>query len=427
MGDFTMPSLGADMDSGTVVQWLVAPGQPVRRGDIVAIVDTDKADIEVEVFESGVVDEILVPEGERVPVGVVLARIRSGSAAPPAAVVPPAAPVPAPAAVVPPAAPTRGPARTVARPPSKPAARTPAARETAARRAVPGRPRVSPLARRRAADLGVDVAALAAAAPDRPVRARDVERAAVGSAPPAEHAAVAVTPGAGRPSAGVTAERLAAMRRATGALMERSKREVPHFYLATDVDLDRSLRWLAERNERRPVDERVVPAALLLKAVALALREVPDLNGFWIDGALHRSDAVHLGVAVALRQGGLLAPAIHDADRLALDDLMRALKDLVGRARAGSLRSSELADPTVTVTNLGDQGVRTVFPVIHLPQVAIVGFGRISDRPWAEAGMLGVRPVVTATLAADHRAVDGHTGARFLTRLERLLRDPEGL
>ena len=206
-----------------------------------------------------------------------------------------------------------------------------------------------------------------------------------------------------------------------------ARREIPHYHLATDVDLSRALRWLEGENLKRPVTGRILSAALILKAVALALRELPELNGFWTDGALRASTGIHLGVAISLRGGGLIAPAIHDADTLSLDALMLALRDLVQRARGGMLRGSELTDPTITVTNLGEQGVRTVYGVIYPPQVALVGVGRVTERPWAEGGLLGVRPVVTLTLAADHRASDGHRGALFLAAVDRLLQTPERL
>ena len=154
---------------------------------------------------------------------------------------------------------------------------------------------------------------------------------------------------------------------------------------------------------------------------------MPELNGLFIDGELRPSAAVHVGVAISLRQGGLVAPAIHDTDKRPLGELMAALRDLVARARAGTLRSSEMSDPTITVTNLGDQGVDAVFGVIYPPQVALVGFGTVRERPWAEHGLLGVRPVVTATLSADHRVSDGHRGARFLAAIARHLEQPEKL
>jgi pyruvate dehydrogenase E2 component (dihydrolipoamide acetyltransferase) len=209
--------------------------------------------------------------------------------------------------------------------------------------------------------------------------------------------------------------------------MARSKREIPHYYLQTTVDMTAALDWLHERNRGRPVSERLLPVALLLKAAALAVHDVPEVNGFYTDGAFQPSTPVHLGVAVALRGGGLIAPAIHDADDLDLDELMAALKDLVARARSGRLRSSEMSDPTLTVTNLGDQGVEAVHGVIYPPQVALVGLGRVQERPAAVNGLLGVRSVLTATLAADHRVSDGHRGGLYLAAFDALLQRPEEL
>jgi pyruvate dehydrogenase E2 component (dihydrolipoamide acetyltransferase) len=166
---------------------------------------------------------------------------------------------------------------------------------------------------------------------------------------------------------------------------------------------------------------------VLLKAVARALGEVPELNGYWLDDRHQPQEAVHIGFAIALRQGGLIAPALHHVDLKSLDELMDAMRDLIMRARAGRLRSSEMTDATITVTNLGDLGVETVYGVIYPPQVALVGFGRIMEQPWAEQGMLGVRPVLTATLAADHRATDGRRGAQFLDALGRMLHKVETL
>ncbi|MER7818251.1 2-oxo acid dehydrogenase subunit E2, partial [Streptomyces sp. NPDC096153] len=249
------------------------------------------------------------------------------------------------------------------------------------------------------------------------VRAADVRAAA--TPPPAP------APRASRPR---TAEdRASAMRHAIAALMTRANRDIPHYYLSTNVDMAAAMDWLHEHNRRSQVGERLLPAALLLKAAACAAREVPELNGYWVDGGFVPGDGVHLGVAVSLRGGGLVAPALHDADTLDLRQLMAGLKDLVVRARTGRLRGSEVSAPTLTVTNLGDQGVETVYGVIYPPQVALVGFGRVGDRPSAVDGLLGVRPVVTATLSADHRATDGAVGARYLTAVDRLLQNPEQL
>jgi pyruvate dehydrogenase E2 component (dihydrolipoamide acetyltransferase) len=273
-------------------------------------------------------------------------------------------------------------------------------------------PRVHPVARKMAEALGVDLSKVTGTGASGTITKADVEKAA---------------PAVQAPAVPEARDRAASMRRAIGAAMARSKREIPHYYLATEIDMRRALAWLEGENRNRPVEERLLPAAVLLKAVALALRKVPELNGFWVDGAFQPSAAIHLGVAVAIRGGGLIAPAIHDTDQKSLGELMGALRDLVQRARAGTLRSSEMSDPTITVTNLGDQGVGTVFGVIYPPQVALVGLGRIAERPWAENGLLGVRPVLTATLSADHRATDGHRGGLFLAALDHLLQEPEKL
>jgi pyruvate dehydrogenase E2 component (dihydrolipoamide acetyltransferase) len=217
------------------------------------------------------------------------------------------------------------------------------------------------------------------------------------------------------------------MRKAIAAAMSRSKREIPHYYLSETIPMRRAQEWLAAENARRPLTGRILMAAVQLKAVALALRAFPDLNGTWREGAYVPSASINTGVAISLRQGGLVAPGIRDVQDLPLDELMAKLADLVKRARAGSLRSSEFSDPTITVTNLGDTGVETTYAVIYPPQVAIVGFGRVAVRPWVEEGALVAMPAVVATVSADHRVSDGHRGAAFLADLSRRLQEPEKL
>ena len=415
MGEFRMPSLGADMETGTLLEWLVSVGDEVHRGDLVAVVDTDKATIEVEVFEDGVVESLLVEPGTVVAVGAPLAVIGSETTA----AKPAAAPVPRPSGTA---------VREVAPPAKRPHVSSPLPRHRAkkapARAAAPGRSRSSPLARRLAAANDVDLASLTGTGPGGAVVARDLARRPAvevtptpSSAPSPSHAVPATS----------AADKGVAMRRAIAELMARSKREIPHYYLTSTIDLSRAVSWLHETNAGRPVSTRLVPAVLLLKAAALAARQVPDLNGFWGDGHFEASPSVHLGVAVALRPSGLVAPAILDADTLDLDTLMSRLADLVARARSGRLRQSEMSAPTITVTNLGEQGVESVLGVIYPPQVALVGFGRVVERPWAVDGLLGVRPVVTVTLAGDHRASDGHRGGRLLSAIDTLLQKPEEL
>jgi pyruvate dehydrogenase E2 component (dihydrolipoamide acetyltransferase) len=412
MSEFRMPSLGADMDFGTVLEWRVRPGDRVRRGDVILLVDTDKAEIEVETWEAGVVERILVEPGRKVPVGTVLATLQRDAQAP-GAQPPPAPPSPRPGgAQAPPSVATPPPPAT-ARPLPAPSG-PPTGREAA-------RTRATPLARRLAAELGVELARAEATGPGGAVTADDVRRAAGAPLPvPAEPVAEGEVP-----RTVPSPERVAAMRRRIAAGMERSKREIPHYYLATRIDVSRTLAWLAGENLRRPVTDRLLLAALQLRAVARAAAQVPELNGHWVEGGFRPGAGVHVGVVIALRGGGLLVPTLRDADHLDAGGLMRALREVTGRARRGTLRGSDVSEATLTVTNLGDTGVETVLGVIHPPQVALVGFGRVTERPWAEGGLLGVRPVVTATLSADHRASDGQRGARFLSLVARALQAPE--
>jgi pyruvate dehydrogenase E2 component (dihydrolipoamide acetyltransferase) len=390
MSDFLMPSLGADMEAGTLVEWLKRPGERVARGDVVAVVETQKGAIEIEIFEDGTIEELLVTPGTTVPVGTKLARLSGGAAAP------------AKPAVVPPVSPVR--------------AAAPVAMPVPARRQAPA----SPAARRIATERGIDLAGIKGSGPGGAIVSADLEPAAAAPAPAAPAAPTPVTP----TRRGLDFE---AMRQAIGAAMARSKREIPHYYLGTAIDMHRAQRWLADTNATRPPTERLLLGALLLKAVALALRRSPELNGFHVDGAFRPSAAIHVGMAVAIRGGGLVAPAIHDTAERSLDDLMRTLRDLVARVRTGTLRSSELTDSTVTLTSLGERGVESIQAVIYPPQVAIVGFGKLVERPWAVGGALAVRPVIQASLAADHRVSDGHRGALFLAEIDRLLQEPERL
>jgi pyruvate dehydrogenase E2 component (dihydrolipoamide acetyltransferase) len=401
MTEFRMPSLGADMEYGTILEWLVGPGDAVHHGDIVAVVKTDKADIEVEIFDDGVVEELLVPVGDEVPVGTPLARVRTAREEAPAEPVSPAEAAPAPFPV-----PEREPEAAVASGPESAAPPPP----------VPARgARVSPRARRLAAERGVDVGDLAAASGT--VTGRDVEAAALAAAPQPAH----------RDAVAADEDRGEGMRRAIAAAMSKSNREIPHYHLLHHTPLSHTLSWLERHNAQRSVADRLLPAALFARAVVLAAQRVPGLNGFWIDGEFRPSERVHLGFAVSMRGGGLIAPAIVDADGLDLGALMAAMRDLTGRVRSGRLRGREMTEATITVTSLGDRGVEVVHGVIYPPQVALVGFGTVTTRPWVEDGNFAARPVVAISLAGDHRASDGHLGARFLVEVDRFLRNPEEL
>ena len=534
MAEYVLPSLGADMESATIVEWQVRPGDAVHKGQVVGMVETEKATMDIEFFRDGVVEEVLVPVGQRVNVGTPVIRFRPAEAGAPAPapavpVAPPAVPIPAPvaepliaaapafvaaavavaaqAAVAAPAPVAVGAPPIVAA--EVPAAvavgapvATPVAVEAAAETMLeaiaaaelvhrvhppvehlahelgvdlaivegtgPGgrvtkhdvraaaeakrRAAITPRARRLAEEHRLDLSLLAGTGPDGSITFEDVERtiAVVAAAaapelvvmpnapapvetPPepvpaaAEAAAPSTAPAAPQTPAELAAQRALAMRHALAVLMARSKREIPHYYLQLDVDMSRPLAWLADENARLPMADRLLPASLLVKATALALREFPEMNGFWMDDRFVPGSGIHTGVAVSLRGGGLVAPAIHDADQKTLGELMAAMRDLVTRSRSGSLHRAEMADPTITITNLGDQGVDLVHGVIYPPQVALVGFGRVRERAVAVDGLVGARPVMTATLAADHRNSDGHRGGLFLAAIERHLQEPEKL
>lgn len=364
MIEFKLPSLGADMDEGTLLEWRVKPGDSVQKGQVIAVVDTAKAAVDVECWQPGTVHELIAEVGQKMPVGTVMATLLAEG-------------------------------------------EKVGAGETAQRRMV------SPAARKRAAELSVDPTQLVGTGPHGTVTLQDVEQAAGAKPVPA-----APTP---------PQDKAAEMRKAIATAMARSKREIPHYYVAEDIPLAKALAWLQAENAQRPMAERLLPAALLLKAVALTLKRYPELNGAFRDGAFVAAERINLGVAISLRHGGLIAPALLDAGTQPLTQLMQELTDLVQRTRAGSLKSSELSEATITVTNLGDQGTQSVFGVIYPPQVALIGFGRISERPWAELGGIQALPVITASLSADHRVSDGHRGALFLRDLADQLQHPEEL
>ncbi len=402
MVDFLMPSLGADMEAGTLVEWLVKPGDRVKRGDVVAVVETQKGAIEIETFQAGQIEQILVDLKSKVPVGTPLARIRTDGEAKPAVVAAAPPPVaPAPAAAAPPVAPA------VERPPV-----TPAPPPRLAPAAAAGA-RVSPAARRLAEERGIDLSTVTGSGPDGAITSADVER----------HIGEAVAPPE-RKRGGLD---LAAMRLAIAAAMARSKREIPHYYLEHQVDITACEQWLTEKNATLPPDNRLLLGALAIKAVALAARRFPAFNGFYRDNKFEPAPAVHVGVAVSIRGGGLAAPALHDVDRLPLDELMTGMRDLVQRTRAGRIRGSEMSDPTITVSSLGERGVEALYGIIYPPQVAIVGFGKAVMRPWVVDGAIGPRSVITITLSGDHRATDGHAGALFLAEIGKLLQEPDKL
>ena len=405
MVEFRMPSLGADMEAGTLVEWLIKPGDVVKRGQVVAVVETQKGAIEIETFQAGRIDKVLVDLHSKVPVGTPLALILAEGEEKPAV----ATAVPPPAAVAPTAAPS------LERPPMAPARPVSPVRP----RVAPGT-QVSPAARRLAQERGIDLSTVTGSGRDGAITYADVERRAAEVMAPA----VPVAPAERKRAPTLD---LGAMRVAIAAAMARSKREIPHYYLEHQVEVTACERWLAEKNATLPPEGRLLFGALPIKAVALAIRRFPAFNGFYRDNKFDPSPAVHVGVAISIRGGGLAAPALHDVDQLPLDELMRQMRDLIQRTRAGRIRGSEMSDPTITVSSLGERGVETLYGIIYPPQVAIIGIGKAVVRPWVIDGAIGPRSVITMTLSGDHRVTDGHAGALFLAEIGKLLQEPEKL
>jgi pyruvate dehydrogenase E2 component (dihydrolipoamide acetyltransferase) len=401
--DFALPSLGADMDTGKVIEWCVEIGDTVARGDIMCVVHTEKSDIDVEIWHGGVIEEFLVEVGEEIDVGTPIARIRGEGGAPPKEPV------------------ERDMPTVLARegsgdgaypaPDDDPGERVPAAATTAAPPAAPavGRGAVpaSPYARRLAREKGLDLGTVRGTGPGGAVVAADVT-----AAPAAE-----AKPSTAEPDS---------MRRLIAERMSKANRDIPHYHLSLDVDVGEVFDQLAALNETLPIAERILPAALYVHAVGRALARHRAFNGFWVDGAFQPGEQVNVAMAISLRRGGLMTPHVERADELGLRDTMARLTELVTAARTGNLRARWMTGSTITITNLGDFGADLVHGVISPPQVGLVGIGRPRERAWVVDGEVVPRTVLTLTLAADHRATDGMTGSRFLNTIaDNLTRLPE--
>lgn len=394
MIEFKMPSLGADMEAGTLREWRVKPGDNLKRGDIIADVETQKGIIEVEVFDEGKVDQLLVKENEKVPVGTVLALIDDGSG-------------------------TAKPETKKKEEPVHEKQEVPTSSRSIPEKFHPSpviegnRVKISPLARKIAEDNHIDYHVLKGTGEDGAIVKADVEKV------------MAQQPSNGEVK-GPVKEQTSGIRAAIAAAMSKSNTEIPHYYLETRIDLTKTLNWLEETNKALSVKDRILPVAVFIKVIANALIEVPELNASWENGLQLKQD-INPGLVISLRNGGVVIPALHHADKQSISEIMSNLNDIIPRAKALKLRSSELSDATITITSLGDNSSELVYGVIYPPQVALIGIGGIKEEPWAENGMLDVRKVVHVTLAGDHRATDGHTGDRFLKSVNNLLQHPQEL
>lgn len=409
-----MPKLSEAMETGKVIRWLKKEGDPVSGGETIAEIETDKADIEMESFGSGVLRKIIVPAGDRAPVGSLIAviadpgeDISSMLSGAPAPAVP--APVPlAPSAATP--TPASAPA-PVESPPSRPItqAPTPAA-------PTGDRVKVSPLAKKIAAQSGVDLQPLQGSGPGGRIVRRDVE-AAFSAAP-------TITPTLVPPAPGVEYQDvpLSSIRAAIARRMTQAKGPVPHFYLTTEVAMDRAWELREELNalEGQP---KVSFTDMIVKACALALGKHPGVNASFQGEAIRVHYRAHIGIAVALPDG-LITPVLRDCDRKALTQITVEGRDLVERARNRRLRAQEFSGATFSVSNLGMFGVDEFLAIINPPEGAILAVGAVLEKPVVEEGQVRIGRRMRLTLSCDHRAVDGAMGARFLQDLKRFLEEP---
>jgi pyruvate dehydrogenase E2 component (dihydrolipoamide acetyltransferase) len=413
MSDVLMPRLSDTMEEGVLSQWVARVGDQVRKGDVLAVIETDKAAMEMEAYDEGVLTRILVQEGASVPIGTPIAVIGGEGAAEAAA----SSPVPAPdhpeRTVVPPLAP--------AAPPTVPSS--------------PGRPPASPLARKLAREHGIDLATVSGSGPGGRVVRADIKQAARqggGAAlpPPASspHGGLPppVAPGPSpltTPAADAEEIPLTTVRRLTAQRLAASARDAPHFYLTVVAAADRLLAFRAQANGRRGADVKITVTDLLTRACATGLADCPGVNVSWDETRILRHRHVNIGVAVAI-DDGLIVPVIRDADRKTLTEIAREARALTARARARKLTPDELAGGTFTISNLGMYGIRQFTAVINPPQAAILAVGEAVRQPVVHDDQVAVATTMTLTLSIDHRAVDGATAAGFLTRLKELIEEP---
>jgi pyruvate dehydrogenase E2 component (dihydrolipoamide acetyltransferase) len=414
MISFKMPSLGADMEDGTLVEWRKQPGDQLKRGDIIADVDTQKGLIEIEFFGEGVLEKHLVTEGQKIAVGTDMALIREEGEKVAEAV-----------------SEEKTPEADKGKDLTKVQEKQEEASPVAPVRAKEGqRIKISPLARKMAETHHLDISKIGGSGPEGAIVKADIEKSLAEEAPQAAAAkkekAISETTTEVSTETKPTMPESEAIRKAVAAAMSRSNQDIPHYYLEKRIDFSHAMTWLKAANKERSVKQRLLPVALMVKAVAKALDDIPDLNAVWENG-LQRKNEINIGFVVSLRTGGIMVPAILNADTLSVDGIMENLNDLIPRARAFKLRSSELSQSTFTITSIGEGGGDKVFGVIYPPQVGIVGFGEIREEAVVENGMIGIKPVVDVTLAADHRATDGLVGGKFLAALNKYLQNPESL
>jgi len=441
--DVRMPKLSDSMESGVIIRWMKAPGDAVAKGEPLAEVETDKADVELEASDSGVLREITVAAGQSADVGAVIAVLAAegegkgedegagdgdGKAAPapkagaePKAAAP-AAPAkraaPAPAATAKPAAPPRAAPAPAPAPPAAPAAASPV--------------RASPLAMRIADAAGINLATVRGSGPGGRILQRDVETAVRAAAPPpakTEEAAVAEGEEGAQPTGaavdGGRREEVSRMRAAIARRMSEAKRDIPHFYVTAEVDMTEAMH-LRESIRKRETMPGLTVTHLLVRALAIGLVRHPHVNASWQEGGIVVFDDVNIGIAVAVDEG-LVVPVLHRAQTLSLGEIAAAAGELTEKARQGRFGAADLTGATFSLSNVGMLDVEELTAVINPPNAAILAVGAVKDRPIVRDGQLAIAKTLRATLSCDHRVLNGLEGGRFLVELKSILENPVSL
>jgi pyruvate dehydrogenase E2 component (dihydrolipoamide acetyltransferase) len=419
MSDVNMPKLSDTMEEGTVLEWKKQDGDEVHRGEVLAEIESDKASFEIEAESDGVL-RIVVGKGEAVPVGQQIAVI--GAAGEP--VEPPASPAPAAPPAEPPASPTPAASPVGARPASPSSGTTP---PPPAKTPGGNGVKASPLARRLAREMGVDLAGLEGSGPEGRIVKEDVLAAAAGTRPAASTTGAAPPRPrpAGRP---VEVEEPTRMQATIARRMTESKTTVPHFYVTVEARVDEAVRLREQLKAMVPGAEKVTMTDLLTRASAIALTRHPEVNASWVDGHFERKRAVNIGLAVSPAEGlGLLVPVVHDVDRKDLVEISIESRQVIERARSGKPSAGDLDGGTFSISNLGMYGVDEFNAIINPPESAILAVGAIKDAPVVEDGRLGVGKVMRMTLSVDHRVFYGATAAQFMAELKRLVENPVSL
>jgi len=417
-----MPALSPTMTEGNLARWLKQEGDRIKAGDVIAEIETDKATMEVEAVDEGILGRILVPAGTQgVKVNDVIAvLVEAGEAVPAAGAAPKAAAAPA-ATPAPVAAPVAVAPAPVAAPASG------------------DRVFASPLARRMAAQAGVDISKIAGSGPNGRIVKADVDAALSRGPAPASAAAPAAAPApiaAPRPAAPVaitaphTAVPNSSMRKVIARRLAESKATIPHFYVSTDVEIDALLKIRADLNARSPKDGpgayKLSVNDLVIKATAVTLRRFPNVNAMWTDDAILQLHDVDISVAVSITDG-LITPIVKNADIKGLAAINNEMKDLAARAKSGKLKPEEFQGGGFSISNMGMYGVRDFAAIINPPQAGILAVSAGEQRPVVKNGALAIATVMTLTLSVDHRVIDGALAAEFLQALKRNIEDPLSL